>query len=52
MVENDNNSEKELNAVLKTLRSKQSSINDSNENIINAVEEEQILDETERLYGI
>ena len=47
MEENDNINEKELNAVLKTLRLKQSSINDLNEDI-NTVEEEKILDETER----
>ena len=46
-MENDNNSEKEFNVVLKTLRLKQSSINDLNENI-NIDEEEKILDETER----
>ena len=48
MVENDTISEKEFNAVLKTLRLKQNSINDLNETIINTVEDEKILDETER----
>ena len=44
MEENENINEKELNAVLKTLRLKQT----LNEDIINIVEEEKILDETER----